>query len=207
MVKRLITAFLFMGISATTLEAQSWLKGNPSVMLEQARKRENLEYDLMKNPAMLKRYVKAGYFVKVTTTKNYVVDKQVSFRYARPGTKLFLDRFGAQYRAACGERPVIVSLTRTLDRQPRNASKRSVHPAGMSVDFRVPRNFSCLEFMKATFNLLENRVTPRVLQVTREYHPAHFHVAVYPDNYKKYLDGMKKPKKTTKKAPVKKSRR
>lgn len=200
---RLILALVLLGLAANA-EAQSFLRGSPGAMLEQYRKAQQLDLDRMKNPSMIRRYVAEGYLVRITTTSNYIVDRQVSFPYARPSVKLFLDRFGSQHKAACGERPTVVSLTRPLNKQPRNASKLSVHPAGMSVDFRMPKSSKCRAWMEKTFNHLENGVRPRAIQVTRERRPPHFHVAVYPDNYRRYIASLNAPKKPVVKASNKK---
>ena len=52
--------------------------------------------------------------------------------------KLFIERLARQYRGATGEKLVVTSLTRPTREQPGNASRYSVHPCGMAVDFRRP---------------------------------------------------------------------
>ena len=104
--------------------------------------------------------------------------------YARPAVKLFIERLGAQYFAATGERLVVTSLTRPISRQPRNASALSVHPAGMAVDLRIPKNLSHRFWLEATLLSLEDEV---VLDVTKERNPAHYHIAVFPRQYEAYV--------------------
>jgi hypothetical protein len=108
----------------------------------------------------------------------------VSFPYSRDAVKLFVERLARDYRAATGDRLVVTSLTRPVSRQPRNASPLSVHPTGMAVDFRVPKKLAHRRWLERTLLSLENR---NVLDATRERHPAHYHVAVFPREYSRYV--------------------
>src|SRR5690606_12122802 len=82
--------------------------------------------------------------------------------------------------------------TRPLTRQPRNAHRLSVHPAGMAMDLRVPRTSRCRRWLEKALLDLEER---QLLDVTRERSPAHYHVALFPDRYLAYvgLDGSLRP--------------
>jgi nucleoid-associated protein YgaU len=117
--------------------------------------------------------------VPVTETRDYWL-KGVSFPVARPALKLFIDRLASQYRAACGERLVVTSLTRPLANQPRNASRRSVHPTGMALDLRRPYPGPCRDWLEDTLLYLEGQ---KVLEATRESSPAHYHIALFPQPY------------------------
>src|SRR5690606_29961851 len=86
--------------------------------------------------------------------------------------------------SACGEKMVVTSLTRPINLQPANASEASVHPTGMAVDLRVPRDDKCRRWMETTLLSLEGT---GVLDVTREYYPPHYHVAVYTKMYGNYV--------------------
>jgi LysM repeat protein len=108
----------------------------------------------------------------------------VSHPYARPAVKLFVERLSAQYRSACGEKLVVTSLTRPVQQQPRNASDLSVHPAGMAVDMRISRKRSCVRWLEKTLLSLEKQ---GVLDVTRERRPPHYHVALFPQPYTRYV--------------------
>src|SRR6185295_8964622 len=114
---------------------------------------------------------------------DYIVN-DVSFPYARPAVKLFVQRLAAQYREATGQRLVITSLTRPINQQPENASALSVHPAGMAVDLRIPASAKHRRWLERTLLSLEDKA---VLDVTRERHPAHYHVAVFPEQYENYV--------------------
>lgn len=141
------------------------------------------DYTFVRNTYELRELVRKGRLVQLTTTANYVVDG-VSFPYARPAVKLFIERLASQYKAATGERLVVTSLTRPRSQQPENASALSVHPAGMAVDLRIPANKRNRAWLEQTLLRLEDRA---VLDVTRERHPPHYHVAVFPEQYERYV--------------------
>jgi LysM repeat protein len=104
----------------------------------------------------------------------------VSYPYAVSETRLFLDRLSQQYHAACGEKLIVTSLLRPVSNQPANAVALSVHPTGMAVDLRIPAKWKCRSWLENTLLSLEKE---RVLDVTRERRPAHYHVAVYARQY------------------------
>jgi hypothetical protein len=176
---RLLLAF---AIAMPTVAAAQ-LKGSESSVVRQHRVAKRNGYAFLRNPAQVREFVREDRLERVTSNRNVLVDG-VSFPYARPAVKLFVERLGAQYRAATGERLVITSLTRPKSRQPRNASELSVHPAGMAVDLRIPRNASSRRWLERTLLALEDRI---VLDVTKERYPAHYHVAVFPREYVRYL--------------------
>src|SRR5690606_27891817 len=93
-------------------------------------------------------------------------------------------RLASQYRSACGEQMVVTSALRPESRQPRNSSSLSVHPTGMAVDLRKPTKASCLKFLRTTLLALEKE---GVLEATEERRPPHFHVAVFPRPYVRYV--------------------
>ncbi|NIP81786.1 MAG: LysM peptidoglycan-binding domain-containing protein, partial [Gemmatimonadetes bacterium] len=127
--------------------------------------------------------VARGYLVPVPGNDNYLLAR-VSFPYARPEVKMFLERLSAQYRAACKEPLVVTSLTRPRNRQPNNASSRSVHPTGMAVDIRRSNQRSCRRWIEDTLLSLEQA---GVVEATRERRPPHYHVAVFPRQYGRYV--------------------
>ncbi|MEO7597273.1 MAG: DUF5715 family protein [Candidatus Paceibacterota bacterium] len=158
-------------------------KGSPAAMNEQFKKSQEADYDRLKNTKEVQQFLRAGILVRISGNENYRLHN-VNFPYARPEVKLFVERFSQQYRATCGEQMVVTSLERPIDHQPRNASKISVHPAGMSVDFRISKKKRCREVFERIALQLEAK---RVLQYTRERFPPHYHIAVYPE-YKTYVN-------------------
>jgi hypothetical protein len=160
------------------------LGGSRRSMIRQHTVAKRNEYKFLRTAAEVLEWVRQERLVTLTSTPNYVLSGKVSFPYARPAVKLFIDRLAAQYRAATGERLVITSLTRPLNQQPENASALSVHPAGMAADLAVPTNARNRRWLERTLLALEDKA---VLDVTRERHPRHYHVAVFPAQYERYV--------------------
>ena len=158
--------------------AQS-LRGTGSSLDRQNREARGHDYTLLRDSAHVQRFVDAGLLVPVYEGRDYWL-KDISFPYARPAVKLFIERLAAQYRAACGERLVVTSLTRPLANQPRNASRRSVHPTGMALDLRRPYPGPCRVWLEDTLLYLEGQ---KVLEATRESNPSHLHIALFPRQY------------------------
>lgn len=171
--------------SAATASAQT-LKGSRVAMQRQHEVARAEEYTFLRNAAQIRKFVSAGLLLPVSGNADYTLD-EVSYPYARPALKTFVTRLARQYRQACGERLVLTSLTRPLSDQPRNASDLSVHPAGMAVDLRVSRKASCERWLSRTLLSLEER---GVLDATRERRPPHFHVALFPEAYMRYVNGL-----------------
>lgn len=108
----------------------------------------------------------------------------VRYPYVRPSTRLFVERLAMQYQNQCGEALVVTSGVRPATRQPRNSiGGLSVHPTGMAIDLRKPRNSKCLRWLRATLLDLEGS---DVLEATEEHLPAHFHVAIFPTEYTRF---------------------
>ncbi len=177
---------LFMTVLAAPAAAQS-LRGSPATVERQNLAALTHDFTFLRDAAHVRRFVEAGYLVPVTSNPAYSV-KRISFPYARPEVELFLSRLGRQYREACGETLVVTSLTRPTTRQPWNASPRSVHPTGMAVDLRRSTNRSCREWLESVLLHLEGE---GVIEAVRERRPPHYHVAVFPQPYAEYVDGLK----------------
>ena len=162
--------------------AQS-LRGSKSSVNRQYRVAKQHDFTFLDSSRRIQAFVKGGYLVAVESTDDFQLAR-VSNPYARPEVKLFLERLGAQYRAACNEPLVVTSLTRPRNRQPNNASERSVHPTGMAVDIRRSTQRSCRAWIEDTLLSLERQ---GVLEATRERRPPHYHVAVFPRPYARYV--------------------
>jgi hypothetical protein len=168
--------------SAAPLDAQT-LRGSPQAMQQQNRIALEHEFTFLQTGAQVRRFVESGYLVRVPGNENYELAR-VSYPYARPAVKLFIERLSAQYRAACGEKLVVTSLTRPVSEQPNNASALSVHPAGMAVDLRVSGRATCRSWLERTLLSLERQ---GVLNAIRENRPPHYHVALFPNQYTQYV--------------------
>lgn len=159
------------------------LRGSMSSVTRQYRVAQDHDFTFLRSADQVRRFVDAGYLVEIPGNDYYVV-ANVSYPYARPEVKLFLERLAAQYMAACNERVVVTSLTRPSANQPTNASGRSVHPTGMAVDIRRSTQRSCRIWIEDVLMSLERS---GVLEATRERWPPHYHVAVFPRPYARYV--------------------
>lgn len=166
----------------TPADAQS-LRGSPQSMQQQNRIAREHDYTFIQTGAQIRAFVDAGYLVRLPGNGDYEL-ASVSYPYARPAVKLFIERLASQYRDACGEKLVVTSLTRPVREQPRNASPLSVHPAGMAVDLRVSGRAACRSWLERTLLSLERQ---GVLNAIRENRPPHYHVALYPNQYTQYV--------------------
>ena len=161
--------------------AQS-LRGSAASLDVQAEQAEQHDFTYLRGRAQLRRFVDAGLLVPVDGNRDYSLT-DVSFPFARPEVKLFIEQLSGQYRRACGDRLMVTSLTRPESHQPRNASDRSVHPTGMALDLRRPQG-RCRQWLERTLLSLENL---DVLEATVERSPPHYHVAVFPSQYAAYV--------------------
>jgi hypothetical protein len=161
------------------------LRGSQASVRRQSHRADLNDFTRLRTPAQVKKFVRLGLLVPVPGNADYSLDDGVSYPVARPEVKLFVERLAHQYHAATGERLVVTSLTRPISDQPMNASDLSVHPAGMAVDFRRSRSGSARHWLERVLLSLEKR---GVLEATRERHPPHYHVAVFPKLYAAYVN-------------------
>jgi hypothetical protein len=178
-----ITAIVALSLLLVVPVQGQSLRGSRRSVTLQYRTAHDHHFTFLTSGRAIRRFVEKGYLVPVRGDENYGLGN-VSYPYARPEAKLFIERLAAQYRAACGERLIVTSLTRPRNDQPRNASRRSVHPTGMAVDIRRSHSRSCRVWLESTLLSLEKQ---RVLEATRERHPPHYHVAVFPKPYARYV--------------------
>lgn len=170
-------------MTALTTAPAADLHGSRTSMRRQWRAARKNDLTLLKTAADVRRFVRAGRLVRVRPTRSVALAR-VRFPYARPAVRTFVRRLGGQYRRACGEKLVVTSLTRPLSLQPPNASRLSVHPAGMAVDLRRSGSQRCRRWLERTLLDLERA---GLLEATHEHHPPHYHVAVFPRVYRAYV--------------------
>lgn len=163
--------------------ASQSLNGSLASVDRQYRVAHDHDFTFLNRAAQVRSFALRGYLVRIPGNDNYTL-ANVSYPYARPEVKLFLERLSAQYRVACNERVVVTSLTRPRSDQPRNASRRSVHPTGMAVDIRRSNQPTCRKWIEDTLLSLERQ---GVVEATRERWPPHYHVAVFPEPYTRYV--------------------
>lgn len=169
-----------------TLLAQSLRGSTASVnrMFEHAT--DNGIY-FYKTGAGIQKAAREGRFVRLASNASYRIHN-ASYPYVREETRTFVERLSAQYRSACGERLVITSGARPKSMRLTNGARKSVHPTGMAIDLRKPTRRSCLDWLRQTLIALEAR---GVIEATEEFNPPHFHVAVFPAPYVRYVKGIK----------------
>jgi Family of unknown function (DUF5715) len=158
---------------------QASLAGSRESMLRQSLVAQQHDYAYLRTSHEVLQEVASGVLVPVHASEDLqLADGEVSFPYARPEVKTFLEQLAHAYRAACGEPLVVTSLTRPISHQPWNASPISVHPTGMATDLRRSDRRACRQWIEATLLALEGE---GMIEATRERWPAHYHVAVFPD--------------------------
>lgn len=160
------------------------LRGSRSSMVRQHSVAEANDFTFLRTGSQIASFVERGHLVPIEGNDDFEVLRSVSYPYGRPELRTFIERLGAQHRAACGERLVVTSITRPTTGQPANSHPLSVHPTGMAVDLRVLDDRSCREWLEATLLEMERA---GLLDVTREMRPPHYHVAVFPDAYREYV--------------------
>jgi len=171
-------------LAPSVATAASGLRGSPSSMETQHEIAVDEKLTFLSKPSDVSDLVAEGGLVEVAGNSDYSLSG-VSFPYARPEVKLFIERISAQHRKELGNQLVVTSLTRPSALQPRNAHELSVHPAGMAVDFRIPADARSRTWLEHALLGMENA---HVLDVTRERFPPHYHVAVFPAEYLAYAE-------------------
>lgn len=178
----LVVSLVALLLSAAAADAQS-LRGSRASLDRQNRVARGHDYTYLGTSVEVDKFVKLGLLVPIRGNGDYEL-ASVSFPYAREELKVFVERLAQQYRAACGEKLVVTSLTRPQSRQPANASSRSVHPTGMAVDLRLSRTPACRGWLEKVLLQLESK---GLIEATRERRPPHYHVALFPEPYRRYV--------------------
>ncbi len=136
-----------------------------------------------KTPAGVRRAVTADHLTRLVPNGDFTLH-DVGYPFVLPSTRLFVERLAPQFNAACGEPLEVTSAVRPATRQPANSVARSVHPTGMAVDLHKPTASKCRTWLRNTLLELEDA---GVIESTEEFSPPHFHVAVYPAPYTRYV--------------------
>jgi hypothetical protein len=173
---------LLLAVMPSETRAQS-LRGSRASIDRMYTQAKAERFTFLETTAGVRKFAASGILVRLKPGSDVTLHR-VSYPYVRPQVRTFLERLGAQYRDACGERLVVTSAVRPATRQPYNSTERSVHPTGMAVDLRRPSKPSCLRWLRTTLIALEKS---RVIEATEERSPAHFHVAVFPTRYAQYV--------------------
>jgi hypothetical protein len=182
MVKKLIMAAALFFLPS--IAEAGGLRGSASSMKEQHAVAVERDLRFMDDAGQVRSSLASGVLDSVKSNGDFTLSR-VSYPYAVPEVKLFIERLGRQYFDVHGTPLVVTSLTRPAGNQPRNAHQLSVHPAGMAVDFRVPQDAKARAWLESALLQLEDR---GVLDVTRERNPPHYHVAVFPAAYRAWVE-------------------
>lgn len=140
-------------------------------------------FSFFASPGSVRRAVDAGYLVPLIADANFTLH-DVGFPFVRPAVRTFVERLGSQYAQACGETLEVTSAVRPTTVRLPNSVARSVHPTGMAVDLHKSEKAACRAWLRETLLELEDT---GVLEATEEFSPPHFHVAVYPTPYDRYV--------------------
>ena len=170
---------------ATAASAAS-LQPSRAGLLRQAQGARAHNFTRLANAQQVHDFVRKGLLVPLRGNADYYIHPGVRYAVARPEVKLFVERLSRQYRGACGEKLVVTSLTRPLDRQPANSHELSVHPTGMALDLRVSGSQRCRSWLEGVLVDLERE---GVVEAARERRPPHYHVVVFPSAYARYVAG------------------
>lgn len=168
----------------TALDAASLRPSRPS-LLRQVYAAHDHGYPYARSSREVRDLVSRGHLVRLAGNGDYELKERMTFPYARPEVRLFIERLARQYRSRCGEKLTVTSLVRPTSRQPRNASPLSVHPTGMAMDLRVSWKRGCRAWLEGTLIRLE---TAGVLEAARERYPPHYHVVLFPRPYRDYVE-------------------
>jgi hypothetical protein len=174
--------FSLLAATPTPSHAQS-LRGSRSSIERMYRHARAERLPFLTTSSRVRKSVASGQLVRLRPDSALRIH-DVDFPYVRPATRTFVQRLAPQYLAACGEKLVVTSAVRPKSRQPSNSTAHSVHPTGIAVDLRKPDDAGCREWLREALIGLEDE---GVIEATEEFRPPHFHVAVFPTPYKRYV--------------------
>jgi LysM repeat protein len=172
-----------LAVGAAPAAAQT-LRGSPASIDRMYNHARSADLTFYRSGTGVRGAARDGDLVRMSGNDDYRLSG-VSYPYVLSSTRTFVQRLGAQYRDVCGERLVITSGIRPTTLRLVNSTDRSVHPTGMAVDIRKPRGGRCLSWLRETLLYLEGQ---GVIEATEERRPPHFHVAVYPAPYRRYVN-------------------
>jgi hypothetical protein len=177
-----LLVLVLVDLHATTADAQS-LRGSRATVDRMHRHAVDHGIYFYLTGDGIRRAAERGSLLPLRPNRDYTTHA-VSFPYVLPSTLTFVERLATQYRQACGERLVVTSGARPRSMRLSNSVAKSVHPTGMAVDLRKPRNARCRAWLQRTLLQLD---AAGVIEAIEEYRPPHFHVAVFPTPYARYV--------------------
>lgn len=178
-------AIVLLGAGPVRADVPVSLRGSNDAMIRQHTVALAAGYQFVHTASDIEEMVASGELVRLHGNEDYGFRAGVPSMVGRPEMKIFIERLASDYRAACGEQLVVTSMTRPMDRQPRNSHRLSVHPAGIAVDLRVSQNPRCRAWLEDTLLDMEDE---GLLDGIRERRPPHYHVALFPESYMAYIE-------------------
>ncbi len=118
-------------VAAAEEEVAVTLRGSPASMQRQNAVAKELELEFVATPEQLAELASRGVLVRLEGNDDYGFGEWMDGGVARPEMKLYIERLSAQYRAGCGEKLIVTSLTRPESMQPGNSHPLSVHPPAL----------------------------------------------------------------------------
>jgi hypothetical protein len=178
-------AIVLLGAGPVRADVPVSLRGSNEAMIRQHTAALAAGYPFVHTTSDIEEMEASGELVRLFGNQDYGFRAGVRSMVGRPELKIFIERLARDYRAACGEPLIVTSMTRAMDRQPRNSHPLSVHPAGIAVDLRVSQNARCRAWLEDTLLDMEEE---GLLDGIRERRPPHYHVALFPERYMAYID-------------------
>ncbi len=198
----IIAGFLLLGSGLMAGTGRSVLAEDSSQTIENSRT-DSYHLSRMRNHAMIRRFYRAGYLVRVPlrTPSYYLHGVPAMYRYLRPWSKLFLDRLSAQFHARFRQRLRITSLVWTVEfqlrltRTNRNAADargpyRSSHLTGATFD--ISKRFMSFRARQWIRRVLFSLRQAGYLDAIEEFQEPCFHVMIYPP-YREYVARLTRP--------------
>jgi hypothetical protein len=171
---------LVVGLLLASPAASQSLRGSWASMDRQIKGAQRHNFTYLDDREDVDRFVRMGILLPVEENENLRL-KDVSFPVARIEVRDFLQELASGYKQECDDQLVVTSLTRPRKHQPPNAARRSVHPTGMAFDLHRPWNRACRSWLEGMLVYLEYE---GVLEATMERNPYHYHVALFPREYR-----------------------
>jgi hypothetical protein len=182
----LLAVILFFSTSASARVAVE-LKGSPASMERQHSVAVEKGLRFAKTFEDIDLMLEDGELVRLPGNEHYELRDGLSSDAARAEVRLFVERLAEEYFEATGEKLVVTSLTRAAGHQPANAHSLSVHPTGLALDLRISQRAESRKWIEKRLLELEAK---GVLDATRENHPPHYHIALFPREYREYVAGI-----------------
>lgn|SRR3989344_1257345 len=158
------------------------LKGSRAAMNRENYMANRDGLSRISNDAVVKRMVNNSYLVKLSDCTTYDYDGKKEYSYTRPWTRVFVERLSDQFYRRFGRRLKITSAVRPISYQNAlrkrngNASKRSTHPTGATIDITYKGlNKKQKQWMRNTLSSCEWRGD---IQATEESSQSCFHFFV-----------------------------